>query len=318
MKYRRLGMWGVQLSEIGLGSWLILNKRDQAHADALHRTAYEHGVNFYDTANVYGRGQAETMVGKALKPFRRDSYVLATKVFWPFEPEWPFPGANDHGLSRKHIFEQCHASLKRLNVDYVDLYQCHRFDLNTPVIETCRAMHDLITQGKVLYWGVSEWNAEQITDAIAICDDHNWHRPVSNQPLYNLLERHWEALVLPTCQRFGMGVVNFSPLAEGLLTGKYLHGIPKDSRAADEAAGQFIKPRMTPENLDKVRRLDKLAQGLRVPMATLAIAWCLRRPEITSTIIGASKPQQIIENVRASELALDDAVLERISVILGG
>jgi aryl-alcohol dehydrogenase-like predicted oxidoreductase len=318
MKYRRLGMWGVQLSEVGLGSWLILNKRDQSHADALHRTAYENGINFYDTANVYGRGQAEIMVGKALKPFRRDSFVLATKVFWPFEADWPFPGANDRGLSRKHLFEQCHASLKRLGVDYIDLYQCHRFDPNTPVIETCHAMNDLIRQGKILYWGVSEWNAEQITDAVAICNDHNWHRPVSHQPLYNMLERHWEELVLPTCKRLGMGVANFSPLAEGLLTGKYLQGIPKDSRAADEAAGQFIKPRMTPENLDIVRRLDKLAHGMGVPVATLAIAWCLRRPEITSTIIGASKPQQIIDNARASELVLDDEVLERISVILGG
>src|SRR5262245_49561611 len=151
MKYRRLGMWGLKLSEIGFGSWLTFNKCEQSLTDTLHRTAYENGINFFDTANAYGRGQTEVMVGKALQPFKRDTYVLATKVFWSFQADWPFPGANDRGLSRKHIFEQCHASLRRLGVDYIDLYQCHRFDSNAPVIETCRIMNDLIDQGKVLY-----------------------------------------------------------------------------------------------------------------------------------------------------------------------
>ncbi len=318
MKYRRLGMWGVKLSEIGFGSWLILNQGDQVLADTLHRTAYEGGINFFDTANAYGRGQTEVMVGKALKPFRRDTYVLATKVFWPFDPAWPFPDANDRGLSRKHVFEQCHASLRRLNVEYIDLYQCHRFDANTPVIETCRAMNDLISQGKMLYWGVSEWTAEQISDAVATCDDHNWHRPVSNQPLYNMLERHWEQEVFASCRRLGLGLVNFSPLAEGMLTGKYNHGIPKDSRAADAKAGQFIKPRMTETNLAIIRKLAALANGLGIPLSQLAIAWCLARPEITSVITGATKPQQIIETEKASDVVLDEAVMEQISVTLGG
>ena len=318
MKYRRLGMWGVKLSELGFGSWLIFNQGDQSHADLLHRTAYENGINFFDTSNAYGRGQTEVIVGRALRPFRRETYVLATKAFWPYDPQWPFPGANDRGLSRKHLFQECHNSLRRLNVEYIDLYQCHRADPETPSIETCRARNDLINQGKVLYWGVSEWNAEQITEAISICDDHNWHRPVSNQPLYNMLERHWESTVFPTCKRFGMGIVNFSPLAEGLLTGKYLHGIPKDSRAADEKAGQFIAPRMTQQNLEIVSRLAALAQGMGVPLAALALAWCLRRPEVTSTIIGATKPQQILENIKATEIVLDDAVLDRINMILGG
>src|SRR5436190_12990966 len=176
MNYRRLGMWGVKLSEIGFGSWLIFNQGDQGLADKLHRTAYERGINFFDTANAYGRGLTEAIVGKALKPFRRDTYVLATKVFWPFQADWPFPGANDRGLSRKHLFEQCNASLKRLGVEYLDLYQCHRFDPDSPLIETCRAMNDLIEMGKMLYWGTSEWTAEQIAEAVAICDDHNWHR----------------------------------------------------------------------------------------------------------------------------------------------
>jgi aryl-alcohol dehydrogenase-like predicted oxidoreductase len=318
MKYRRLGKWGVKLSEFGFGSWLTLNQGDQALAVALHRTAYENGINFFDTANAYGRGQTEVMVGKALRGFRRDTYVLATKVFWAFERDWPFPGANDRGLSRKHIFEQCHASLRRLAVDYIDLYQCHRYDQDTPLIETCRIMNDLIDQGKVLYWGVSEWNAEQIADAVAICEDHNWHAPASNQPIHNMLERHWEAEVFPTCKRLGLGIVTFSPLAEGLLTGKYNAGIPKGSRAADPAAGQFIQARMTEENLATVRKLADLAAGLGIPLSNLALSWCLHRPEITSVIVGASKPQQIIENAKASDVALDDAVLERISVILGG
>ncbi|MEM7229047.1 MAG: aldo/keto reductase family protein [Planctomycetota bacterium] len=316
MKYRRLGTWGIKLSEIGLGSWIIFNDGDQSLADTLHRTAYENGVNFFDTANVYGRGQTEVVVGRALAPFRRDTYVLATKVFWPFDPDWPFPEANDRGLSRKHIMEQCHASLRRLDVEYIDLYQCHRYDENTPLVETCRAMNDLINQGKVLYWGVSEWNESQIDDAIGLCDEHDWHRPVSNQPLYNMLERHWEADVFPMCERHGMGIVNFSPLCEGLLTGKYNNGVPDDSRAADEKSGQFIRGRLNDENLDRVRRLQELADGLSVPLSNLALAWCLRRPELTSTIVGASKPEQLMENIRACEFTIDDDVRDRIRAIL--
>jgi len=318
MKYRRLGMWGLKLSEIGFGSWLTLNDGDEERAHTLHRSAYEAGINFFDTANVYGRGSTEVLVGKALAPFRRETFVLATKCFWPFDPDWPFPEANDRGLSRKHVFEQCHASLRRLNVEYIDLYQCHRFDSNTPLIETCRVMHDLIAQGKVLYWGVSEWNADQIEEAVEICDDHGWPRPVSDQPLYNMLDRRWEADVFPTCARFGLGIVNFSPLAEGLLTGKYRDGVPEGARAADETQGKFIRERLTEANLETVRRLDDLAQGMGVPLSTLALAWCLRRPELTSAIIGASKPEQILENVKAVDLPLDEVVQDQISSILGG
>lgn len=310
-------MWGVKLSEIGFGSWLTLRKATQEQADALHREAYEQGINFFDTANVYGRGRAEELVGAALAPFRRDTYVLATKVFWPFQPDWPFPEANDRGLSRKHVLEQCDASLKRLGLDYIDLYQCHRYDEQTPLLETCGAMNDLIHRGKVIYWGVSEWTASQISDAVAICDDHGWHRPVSNQPLYNMLERHWEPEVFPTCARLGLGIVNFSPLAEGALTGKYNRGIPADSRGADEKAGEFIRPRLTEANLNRLNKLAELADGLNAPLSNLALAWCLRRPELTSCIIGASRPEQITENVKASELELDEHLLDRISAILG-
>ncbi|MCZ6834396.1 MAG: aldo/keto reductase family protein [Planctomycetota bacterium] len=318
MKYRRLGMWGLKLSEIGYGSWLTLNQGDQELAKTLNRTAYENGINFFDTANVYGRGQTEVLVGQALKPFRRDTFVLATKVFWPFQTDWPFPEANDRGLSRKHIFEQCHASLKRLDVDYIDLYQCHRYDENTPLCETCRAMSDLVVQGKTLYWGVSEWTGDKIAEAVEICDEHGWHRPVSNQPLYNMLERHWESECLPMCERLGLGIVNFSPLAEGLLTGKYVDGIPEGSRAADEKVGQFIKPRMTEENQDIVRKLKEVADGMGTPLSNLALAWCLARSGLTSVIVGASKTEQIVENVKACDLNLTDEIMERINAILGG
>ncbi len=310
-------MWGLKLSEIGFGSWLTFNKQGQDLATRLHRVAYESGINFFDTANVYGRGRTEVFVGKALEPFRRDTYVLATKVFHPFEKDWPFPRANDRGLGRKHIFEQCVASLKRLGTDYIDLYQCHRYDDDAPPSETCRAMSDLVQQGKILFWGVSEWTAEQIVEAVALCDDHGWHRPVSNQPLYNMLERHWEPEVFPTCARLGLGIVNFSPLAEGVLTGKYNDGIPPASRAADEKTAEFIKPRLTDENIARIRKLGDLAAGLNVPMATLALAWCLRRPELTSCIIGATRPEQILENVKAGDVQLDDDVQETISAILG-
>ncbi len=315
MKYRRLGIWGVKLSEVGYGSWLTFIDGDQDHADELHRTAYENGINFFDTANAYGHGETEIIVGKALSPFVRDTYVLATKVYFPLR-DWPFKGANDRGLSRKHIFEQCHQSLRRLNTDYVDLYQCHRFDEHTPVVETCRAMNDLVTQGKALYWGVSEWNADQIAEAVSICEDNGWHRPASNQPLYNMLERHWENDVFPTCGRLGLGIVNFSPLAEGVLTGKYLQGIPAGSRASDADLGQWLKPRMTEDNAAKVGKLKELADGMGTALSSLALAWCLRRDEVTSTIVGATRPAQILENITASEIELDDAVLDRISAIL--
>ncbi len=318
MKYRHLGTWGLKLSEIGFGTWINVSDRDQQAVDALIRAAYDNGINFYDTANVYARGRAEVALGQALAPFRRDSYVLATKVFWPYEPNWPFPEANDRGLSRKHIFEQCHMSLERLGTDYIDLYQCHRFDPNVPLIETCRAMHDLIVQGKVLYWGVSEWNASQITEAVSICDDHSWHGPVSNQPVYNMIDRHWEHEVFPTCARLGVGLICFSPLAEGLLTGKYRGGkIPEGSRAASEAHGKFIRERMTERNMHIVEKVTELADKLDVPVAQLALAWCLRKSEVTSVIIGATRVEQLLENVKAADLQLDDHVIDRLSVILG-
>lgn len=317
MKYRRLGIWGVKLSEIGYGSWLTIGQRTQDEADALYRTAYEHGINFFDTANVYGAGTTEVLVGRALQPFPRDTYVLATKVYFPCRKDWPFPKANDRGLSRKHVYEQCHASLLRLETDYIDLYQCHRFDEHTPLFETCRVFNDLINQGKVLYWGVSEWTAEQITDAMELCRENGWHPPAANQPQYNMLQREWEEDVFPTCQGHGLGIVCFSPLAQGLLTGKYNDGIPQGSRAADPSEAKFMTDLMSDENMTAVHKLGALADGLGMPLNRLALAWCLRRPEVTSCIIGASTPVQITENVDASSIELDEDIRDRINAILG-
>jgi aryl-alcohol dehydrogenase-like predicted oxidoreductase len=219
MEYRRLGRAGVQVSSISLGSWLTYGSGNVDTGIQCIKTAYDLGINFFDTANVYRRGEAEEVVGRALKDIRRDTYVLATKVFFPMHDS-----PNGSGLSRKHIMEQYEASLRRLGVEYVDLYQCHRYDVNTPLEETLRALDDLVTQGKVLYVGVSEWSAVQIDDAVAIARELNLDRIVSNQPIYNMLERYIEGEIIPLCEREGIGQIVFSPLAQGVLTGKYKPG----------------------------------------------------------------------------------------------
>lgn len=318
MRYRRLGNTGLQVSVIGYGSWLTVKRNSQDIADSLHFTAYENGINFFDTANVYGNGETEAMVAHALNPFIRSTYVLATKVYFPYG-EHPFPGVNDRGLSRKHIFEQCEKSLTKLNTDYLDLYQCHRYDENTPLAETCRAMNDLVDQGKILYWGVSQWSADQIRQAYEICDEHNWHKPASNQPQYNMLQREAEDRVLPTCGELGLGVVVYSPLCQGILTGKYKTNStpPAGSRAADERIGVWMKETLNEENLLKVEKLSQLTDGLGITVGQLALAWCLRRPELSSCIVGASKLEQIAENANAGDIDLDENVYDRIKMILG-
>ncbi len=316
MEYRRLGGSGVKVSEISLGSWLTYGgsvAEEQATA-CVHR-AYELGINFFDTANVYMRGAAEEIVGRALRPFDRGSYFLATKVYFPMGE-----GPNDRGLSRKHITEQCHASLKRLGVDYVDLYQCHRYDENTPLEETLRTLDDLVRQGKVLYVGVSEWSAGQISKALKIAKEMNLDRIVSNQPRYNMIQRQIEAEVVPLSEREGVGQVVFSPLAQGILTGKYRPGEAPESgtRAADPESSRFMQELMNETVLSAVDGLRSVAEEAGLSMSQLALAWVLRQGNVSSAIIGASRPEQVEDNADASGAELPPEALSRIDEILDG
>ena len=313
MRYRNLGRWGVKVSSVGLGSWLTYGGQveEKTAIDCIHR-AYELGVTFFDTANVYARGKAETLVGKAIDGIRRDSIVLATKVYFPMGD-----GPNDRGLSRKHVTEQCAASLKRLNTDYIDLYQCHRYDRSTPLEETCAVMHDLVTRGDVLYWGVSEWNADEIGAAVALCRARGWSEPISNQPQYSALWRRIEERVLPTTAAYGLGNVVWSPLAMGILSGKYtdVNSPPAGTRAAG-ASKDMMEDYFTQPVLDAVQKLKPLAEEAGASMSALALAWCLRRPEISSVIVGATKPDHIADNVKASDLDLSPDLIARMDAIL--
>jgi voltage-dependent potassium channel beta subunit len=314
MRYRHLGNSGLRISEIGLGSWLTYggSVEDERAVACIHR-AFELGVNFFDTANVYRQGAAEQVVGRALKGIDRDDYVLATKVYFSMGE-----GPNDRGLGRKHVMEQCERSLKRLGVDYVDLYQCHRPDPETPVEETLRALDDLVTQGKVLYVGVSEWSAEQIDEARAIQRELSLDPLISNQPQYSMLWRAIEPEVLPVCKRLGIGQVVWSPIAQGVLAGKYKPGEqpPTDSRAADPDSSGFMALLLTDEVLAAVQDLRPIADDLGITMAQLAIAWVLREPGVSSAIVGASRPEQVDENVAASGVELGADVLARIDQAL--
>src|SRR5579884_409152 len=316
MQYRRLGRAGVRVSTIALGSWLTYGGAvaEEAAVQCIHK-AYDLGINFFDTANVYSAGRAEVIVGRALKDFRRDSFVLATKVFFPMGE-----GPNDRGLSRKHIMEQCHASLRRLGTDYIDLYQCHRYDTETPLEETLRALDDLVTQGKVLYVGVSEWSAVQIDDAVYMARALNLDGIVSNQPIYNMLTRYIERDIVPLCEREGIGQIVFSPLAQGVLTGKYKPGQapPQGSRAANPETGPIIENLLRDETLAAVQRLGEVAQDVGCSMAQLALAWVLRQPNVSSAITGATRPEQVEENVAAAGITLSADILSRIDEILTG
>jgi voltage-dependent potassium channel beta subunit len=314
MIYRKLGRTGLNVSEISLGSWLTYgNSTEKATAIETIDKAYELGINFFDTANVYATGKAEVIVGEALKKFPRESYVLATKVFWPMGK-----GPNDKGLSRKHVFEQAHASLKRLGVDYVDIYYCHRYDPQTPVEETLRTIDDLIRQGKILYAGVSEWTAAQMAEALHTADRYLLDRIVVNQPKYNMLNNYIEDEVIPFGIKNGIAQVVFSPLAQGILTGKYKPGskIPKDSRAADPNSNMFMLDNLNDEVLIKVQKLDELAKEIGISLSQLALAWALRLENVASAIIGASKVSQVEENVKASGIELSDEVELKIEEIL--
>jgi voltage-dependent potassium channel beta subunit len=314
MKYRKLGRTGLKVSEISLGSWLTYgNSTEKETAMKTIDKAYELGINSFDTANVYAKGEAEKIVGEALRKYPRESYVIATKVFWPMGD-----GPNDRGLSRKHVFEQLHASLKRLNLDYVDIYYCHRYDKETPVDETLRTIDDLVRQGKVLYVGVSEWTAQQIQEALGTADKYLLDRIVVNQPVYNMFNRYIEKEVIPVCEQNGISQIVFSPLAQGVLTGKYKRGekVPEGSRASDPKSNMFMNDLLKDEVLIKVEQLQKLANELGIKLSQLALAWVLRQPNVASALIGASKPEQIEENVKAVDVELSNEVLEKIEEIL--
>lgn len=315
MEYRKLGRTGLKVSEISLGSWLTYgNTVGNEAATATIHAAYDLGINFFDTANVYARGEAEIVVGEALRSYARESYVLATKVFWPMGD-----GVNDRGLSRKHVFEQAHASLKRLGLDYIDIFYCHRYDPETPVEETLRTIDDLVRSGKVLYVGVSEWTAAQIVEGLGVQDKYLLDRIVVNQPVYNMFNRYIEKDVLPTSVKNGLGQVVFSPLAQGVLTGKYKRGmeVPQGSRAADPAVNQFITRFLTDENLIRVEQLENLAKELDLSLSQLAIAWILRQEGVSSALVGATKPEQIIQNAKATGVKLSAETLTQIEDILG-
>ncbi|WP_026692345.1 aldo/keto reductase family protein [Peribacillus kribbensis] len=314
MKYRKLGSSGLKVSEIALGSWLTYGTAvEQEKSAACVHKAYDLGINFFDTANAYNKGAAEEVLGQALKEYPRSSYVLATKVYFPMGK-----GPNDRGLSRKHIIEQCEASLKRLGTDYIDLYQCHRYDPETPVEESLRALDDLTSQGKILYAGVSEWSAAQITDAAHISRQKNLRPLVSNQPIYNMLVRYIEKEVLPVSEKEGLGQVVFSPLAQGILTGKYKPGqpVPEGTRAANKDTNTWINSYLNDEVLSRVQKLENIAENMGAELSHLALAWVLRQPGVSSAIIGASRPEQIEENVKAVDIQLEGSIIEEINSVL--
>ena len=316
MEYRRLGSSGMYVSEISYGNWITHGSQvEEDAAIKCVKAALDVGITTFDTADVYAGTRAEVVLGKALKGVRRESYELFTKVYWPTGE-----GKNDRGLSRKHIMESAHASLKRLNTDHIDLYQMHRFDYEAPLEESLAAFDDLIRQGKVHYIGFSEWNADQISTAVSIQKERGYDRFISSQPQYSMLWRVIESRVVPLCEKEGIGQIVWSPMAQGVLTGKYLPGKkpPAGSRATDKKSGAgMISGWMRDEVLTAVQNLTPIAKELELTMSQLALAWALHNPNVSSVIMGATKPTQVKENVKASGVKLTDDVLRRIDGALG-
>ena len=316
MEYRRLGSSGLYVSEISYGNWITHGSQvEEKAAISCVKAALDAGITTFDTADVYAGTRAETVLGKALKGVRRESYELFTKVYWPTGT-----GKNDRGLSRKHIMESVHASLKRLQTDHIDLYQMHRFDYETPLEESLSAFDDLIRQGKVHYIGFSEWTAAQISDALRIQDTRGYNRFVSSQPQYSMLWRVIEKQVVPLSQKEGIGQIVWSPMAQGVLSGKYLPGKkpPAGSRATDKKSGASMISRwMRDDVLTAVQKLHPIADELGITMGQLSLAWALANPNVSSVIMGATKPSQVKENVKASGITLSPDVMKRIDKVLG-
>jgi aryl-alcohol dehydrogenase-like predicted oxidoreductase len=315
MEYRHLGASGLMVSEIAYGNWITHGSQIEAEqAGACVREALDQGITTFDTADVYAGGQAEEVLGNALHGVRRESVEIFTKVYWPMGDN-----PNDRGLSRKHITEGLHASLRRLKTDYVDLYQAHRYDYETPLEETMRAFDDLVRAGKALYIGVSEWRADEIAAALRIAADMGLDRIVSNQPQYNMLWRVIEPEVVPLCDKEGIGQIVFSPIAQGVLTGKYLPGAepPAGSRATDSAGSRFVERWLNEPVLTAVQQLRPLAEQAGLSLAQLAVAWTLQNSNVSAAIIGATRPEQVRENAAAAGVRLDAPLLARIDEILG-
>ncbi|WP_188192932.1 aldo/keto reductase family protein [Nonomuraea sp. SYSU D8015] len=315
MEFRHLGRSGLKVSEISYGNWLTHGSQvEEDAAKQCVQAALDEGITTFDTADVYAGTKAEEVLGRALKGVRRESLEIFTKVYWPTGP-----GQNDRGLSRKHITESINGSLRRLQTDYVDLYQAHRFDYETPLEETLKTFDDLVRQGKVLYIGVSEWTADQIAQALKIADEMGFDRIVSNQPQYSMLWRIIEAEIVPLSEKEGIGQIVWSPIAQGVLTGKYVPGQqpPEGSRATDASGSAMIARFMNDDVLTRVQELKPIAADLGLSMAQLAIAWVLQNPNVSSAIVGASRPEQVRDNVKASGVKLEADVLRRIDDVLG-
>ncbi len=314
MHYRRLGRSGLKVSEIALGAWVTMGSQiDEKVSKELIYHAYENGVNFFDNADIYARGKAETVMGKAIKDLPREELVISSKVFWP-----TMEGPNGRGLSRKHLTESIDQSLDRLGLDYLDLYFCHRFDPDTPVEEVVFTMNTLIQQGKILYWGTSEWRASHIAEAYGIARQYNLIPPTMEQPQYHMFHRRRvESELAPLAESFGIGLTTWSPLASGILTGKYNEGIPAGSRASLDSMS-WIRENITEERINKVKQLTEIAGRLGISTAQLSIAWLLRRKEVSAVITGATRLSQLKENIAAREATdqLDDEILEEIEIIL--
>jgi len=317
MNYRRLGSAGLKVSELSLGAWVTYG--GQVGEDAAAKcmsAAYDAGVNFFDNAEAYANGNAEQVMGNVLKKqgWPRESFVVSSKVFWGGQ------GPNDRGLSRKHIYEACRRSLKRFQLDYLDLFFCHRPDPTTPIEETVRAMDDLIHEGLILYWGTSEWTAADIMRAYGIARELHLTPPQMEQPQYNMLHRdRVEKEYLPLYREIGLGTTIWSPLASGLLTGKYSKGIPPGTRASLQGYEWIREYILTPQNIEKVKQLQPIATELQCTMAQLALAWCLMNPYVSTVITGATRPEQVVENMKALDVVqkLRPDVMERIEKILG-
>jgi voltage-dependent potassium channel beta subunit len=322
MEYRRLGKSGVRVSVLSFGAWVTFgNQVDVDAALEIMAAAYDAGVNFFDNAEIYAHGQAELVMGAALQKanWPRDSYLVSSKVMWGAVPN---PKPTQHGLSRKHIYEACHQALQRLQVDYLDMYFCHRPDPNVPMEEVVRAMTELVQQGKVFYWGTSEWSAQQLMEAYSVARQYNLIPPTMEQPQYNMFHRHTvEVEYARLYEAIGLGTTIWSPLASGILTGKYNESIPDDSRLklpGYEWLRQLVESEEGQKRLATTRELTAVAQDLGVSMAQLAIAWCVKNPNVSTIITGASRTSQVVENMKALDVAaqLDDDVMARIESVL--